>query len=169
MLFGFTFMIWLYFLEALRRKGVRWNLDGVAIHGGGWKKLAGQNVSDGQFKESLCIHTGIRRVHNYYGMVEQTGSIFMECECGYLHASVFSDVNILNAKDFSPMEKGRGLIECLSVLPTSYPGHRLLTEDEGELLGADDCPCGRLGKYFRVYGRAEGAEIRGCSDTYEAH
>ena len=55
----------------------------------------------------------------------------------------------------------------VSTLPESYPGHILLTEDEGEILGEDDCPCGRLGKYFKMHGRIKGAEIRGCSDTYE--
>ncbi|MDP7040605.1 MAG: acyl-protein synthetase, partial [Myxococcota bacterium] len=54
-----------------------------------------------------------------------------------------------------------------SLLPWSYPGHILLTEDEGEILGEDDCPCGRLGKYFKIHGRIAEAEIRGCSDTHE--
>ena len=31
----------------------------------------------------------------------------------------------------------------------------------------DNCPCGRYGKYFKIYGRIKNAEIRGCSDTYE--
>jgi hypothetical protein len=106
-------------------------------------------------------------VLNYYGMVEQTGSIFMECPFGHLHASIFSDVIIRDPFDFSEMKTGRGLIECRSLLPTSYPGHILLTEDEGEINGVDDCPCGRKGKYFTIYGRIRGAEIRGCSDTYE--
>ena len=61
-----------------------------------------------------------------------------------------------------------GIIQVLSVLPGSYPGHSLLTEDEGTLLGEDDCPCGRFGKYFKVSGRIRNAEIRGCSDTYQA-
>jgi hypothetical protein len=59
-----------------------------------------------------------------------------------------------------------GLIELLSVIPRSYPGHVLLSEDEGILLGVDDCPCGRKGKYFKVLGRIQNAEVRGCSDTY---
>jgi hypothetical protein len=42
----------------------------------------------------------------------------------------------------------------------------LLTEDEGIILGEDDCPCGRKGKYFQVNGRLGKSEIRGCSDTY---
>ena len=102
-------------------------------------------------------------------MVEQTGTIYMECEYGHLHSSVFSDVIVRRVKDFSiasPEEEG--LIQVVSILPKSYPGHSLLTEDCGALLGEDDCPCGRKGKYFKIYGRIKNAEIRGCSDTYAA-
>ena len=108
-------------------------------------------------------------MHNFYGMVEQTGSVFVECEIGHLHASLFSDVVIRNPLDWSECRVGEpGLIQVLSVLPRSYPGHSLLTEDRGELLGEDDCRCGRKGRYFRVLGRLPRAEARGCSDTYEA-
>ena len=167
LLFGFTYMIWQYFVEALQKAGRRLDLSGVLIHGGGWKKLAGRAVDNDVFKAGVREVCGIETVLNYYGMVEQTGSIFMECPAGHLHASVFSDVVIREPADLSEKRAGRGLIECRSLLPTSYPGHILLTEDEGELLGIDDCPCGRKGKYFRVHGRIRGAEIRGCSDTYE--
>lgn len=102
-------------------------------------------------------------------MVEQTGTIYMECECGHLHASIFSDVIVRDPFDFSVCEKGKkGIIEVVSILPKSYPGHALLTEDEGVILGEDDCPCGRKGKYFSILGRIKNAEIRGCSDTYAA-
>ena len=101
-------------------------------------------------------------------MVEQTGSIYMECEYGHFHTSVFSDIIIRRAHDFSPADVGEeGIIQVLSILPKSYPGHSLLTEDKGILLGEDDCPCGRSGKYLKVTGRLEHAEIRGCSDTYD--
>ena len=40
-------------------------------------------------------------------------------------------------------------------------------QDEGRILGEDDCPCGRKGKYFEILGRIQRAEVRGCSDTYE--
>ena len=53
-------------------------------HGGGWKKLLNEAVPEQEFKEALKRQTGIGRVHNYYGMAEQTGSIYMECECGHL-------------------------------------------------------------------------------------
>ena len=91
----------------------------------------------------------------------------MQCEYGHLHASIFSDVIMRRAKDFSVCEKGeKGIIQVISMIPESYPGHSLLTEDEGILLGEDNCPCGRKGKYFHVLGRLKNAEIRGCSDTY---
>ena len=87
-----------------------------------------------------------------------------------MHCSNYSDVLIRKFEDFSEAEVGqKGLIELVSLLPTSYPGHALLTEDEGVILGIDDCPCGRFGKYFKIHGRIPGAELRGCSDTYEKH
>ncbi len=167
-LFGFTFMIWQYFYRELKRRNVRLDLSrGVLIHGGGWKKLQGEAVGTAEFNAALRDVCGLERVHNYYGMVEQLGSVYVECEQGHLHCSNFSDVIVRDPGDFSVLPAGaRGLIEVQSLLPTSYPGHVLLTEDEGEILGEDDCPCGRRGKYFKIYGRMKGAEIRGCSDTY---
>lgn len=167
LLFGFTFMIWQYFVNELIKQGTPLSIEGIMIHGGGWKKLKDEAVDDETFKAQVNEACGVDTVLNYYGMVEQTGSIFMECPYGHLHASVFSDVVIRDPLDLSEMKNGRGLIECRSLLPTSYPGHILLTEDEGEILGIDDCSCGRKGKYFKIHGRIKGAEIRGCSDTYE--
>jgi len=170
LLFGFTFMIWQYFYKELFKRGAYYDLSGgILIHGGGWKKLANESISSSDFRKRLHEVCGITRVHNYYGMVEQTGSIYMECEQGHLHASIFSDVVMRHPLDFSPVPFGeRGIVEVVSLLPRSYPGHALLTEDEGVVLGEDDCPCGRLGKYFKIFGRLKNAEIRGCSDTYGA-
>ncbi len=167
-LFGFTFMIWQHFYRELKKSGFHPDLSkGTLIHGGGWKKLEEEKVSAEEFKSRLNEVCGIKRVYDYYGMVEQTGTIYMECEYGHLHASVFSDIIVRNPFDFSVCDNNeKGLIEVVSVLPKSYPGHALLTEDEGVILGEDDCPCGRKGKYFSVIGRIKNAEIRGCSDTY---
>lgn len=171
-MFGFTFMIWQHFYKQLLATGYQPDLSkAILIHGGGWKKLVTESVSPEEFKQRLSGACGIdvNNVHDYYGMVEQTGSIYMECECGHLHAPVFSDILIRRAKDFSLADIGeKGIIEVVSVLPESYPGHVLLTEDEGIILGEDDCACGRKGKYFKIVGRIKNAEIRGCSDTYAA-
>lgn len=173
LLFGFTFMIWQHFYKELLRlkeEGVTLDLsNGILIHGGGWKKLIAEAVSPEEFHSRLKAVCGLDAVHDYYGMVEQTGCIYMECERGHLHASIFSDVITRRAIDFSECEIGEpGILQVVSTLPESYPGHSLLTEDEGVILGEDDCPCGRKGKYFKINGRLKNAEIRGCSDTYAA-
>ena len=171
-IFGFTFMVWKHFYKELVRLKDEVSFDlsnGILIHGGGWKKLVNEAVSPEEFHRRLKDICGLDSVHDYYGMVEQTGCIYMQCECGHLHASIFSDVIIRKPEDFSICKKGeRGIIQVVSAIPESYPGHSLLTEDEGEILGEDDCPCGRKGKYFKIYGRLKNAEIRGCSDTYAA-
>ena len=168
-LFGFTFMIYQHFYKELKKLKIKLDLsNSVMIHGGGWKKLVNESVSSEKFKENLNIVCGIKNIHDYYGMVEQTGSIYMECENGFLHAPVYSDVIIRRAHDFSIADIGeKGIIQIVSILPNSYPGHSLLTEDEGIIYGEDNCSCGRLGKYFKIVGRLKNAEIRGCSDTYE--
>lgn len=169
-MFGFTFMIWQHFYKKILESGYRPDLSkSVLIHGGGWKKLIMEKVSPEEFKKCLNDVCGIlpENVHDYYGMVEQTGCIYMECKYGNLHASAFSDVLIRRPLDFSLADKGeKGIVEVVSMLPGSYPGHILLTEDEGVILGEDDCLCGLKGKYFKIEGRIKNAEIRGCSDTY---
>ncbi|MBP2848789.1 acyl-protein synthetase [Dickeya oryzae] len=168
LLFGFTFMVWQHFYKAVKEKNLKIDLsNAVLIHGGGWKKLQSEAVSQSEFCHLLKSACGINQIFDYYGMVEQTGCIYMQCEHGHLHASVFSDIIIRNPKDFSVLPDGTpGIIQVLSLIPESYPGHSLLTEDVGIVLGEDNCPCGRLGKYFKVLGRLQNAELRGCSDTY---
>ncbi len=163
LLFGFTYIVWLHFILTLQHQSKHLDLTkGVLIHGGGWKKLIDQAVSKSQ--QDTC---GLHQIHNYYGMVEQTGSIFMECEQGHFHTSAWSDIYIRDQQTHKPIKNHqKGLIQLLSVIPQSYPGHSLLTEDIGMILGEDNCPCGRNGKYFDVLGRLEQAEARGCSDTY---
>ncbi len=167
-LFGFTFMIWQHFYKKLAETGFCPDLThAVLVHGGGWKKMEKEEVSRDIFHKSLEEVCGITRIYDYYGMVEQTGTVYVECECGHLHASSYSDIIIRDTQDFSVAKIGkRGIVQVLSILPESYPGHSLLTEDEGILMGEDDCPCGRKGKYFQILGRIRNAEIRGCSDTY---
>lgn len=171
LLFGFTFMVWQHFYKELLRlkdAGITFDLsDAVLIHGGGWKKLVDQAVSPEEFQERLNEVCHLECSHDYYGMVEQTGCIYMQCRYGHLHASIFSDIIMRRPIDLSECMIGeRGIIQVVSSIPESYPGHSLITEDEGILLGEDDCPCGRKGRYFKVVGRLKNAEIRGCSDTY---
>ena len=168
LLFGFTFMIWQYFYKEFRNKNLDLDLSAaILIHSGGWKRLIEDSVSNKIFKETLNNQFKLRKIYNFYGMAEQIGSIFMECEECYLHAPNFAEILIRDYTDWSILPKGeKGIIQTISVLPKSYPGHSLLTEDLGTIIGIDDCKCGRKGTYFIINGRIPKAELRGCSDTH---
>ncbi|WP_162795631.1 acyl-protein synthetase [Nonomuraea lactucae] len=165
LVFGMTSIIWRHLLTPLRERGTRLDLAGATvIHGGGWKSLAG--VGDGDFRKAALELTGARRVIDYYGMAEQAGSVFLQCPEGFLHCSTFSEVFTRRPRDFLPCAYGEpGILQTLSVLPRSYPGHSLLTEDEGVVFGEDDCRCGRRGRYFVVTRRLPAAEAKGCGDV----
>ena len=92
-MFGFTSVVWADFLNSLEDFGQTLDLENAfLLHGGGWKKLETERVSNDSFKTRIKHLTGCDRVHNYYGMVEQTGTIFIECEHGNMHAAAQSDV-----------------------------------------------------------------------------
>jgi hypothetical protein len=162
LIFGFTSFIWKHLLTIPQKISFP---EGILIHGGGWKRLQHEGVTPQTFKEIVREITEIRYCHDFYGMVEQTGSIFMECQEGYLHCPNFSDV-LIRTPSWQEASLGEvGVIQALSLLPHSYPGHSLLTDDLGSMKGIDDCACGRKGKYFQVIGRVPKAEPRGCSDV----
>lgn len=166
LIFGFTFMIW-KFLQKIKFDKKYDLSNAILIHSGGWKKLSDIAVDNDTFRMKLKQKFSLTNIYNFYGMVEQVGSVFMENKNGFLQAPNFADVIIRNPLDFSVQPIGRpGLIQVISVLPKSYPGHSLLTEDIGVLEGIDDSSEGWKGKYFRILGRAKKAELRGCSDTF---
>jgi phenylacetate-coenzyme A ligase PaaK-like adenylate-forming protein len=169
-IFGFTLMVWQHLFQEVRKRKLSVDMSkGYLLTAGGWKKLVNENISNEEFKSTGRELCGIEHYVDHYGMAEQTGCIYAECEYGHLHASIYSDIIIRNYKDFSPCRYGeKGFVQVMSSLPESYPGHSILTEDEGMILGEDDCPCGRKGKYIKILGRIKDAEIRGCSDTYAA-
>jgi hypothetical protein len=166
LIFGFTFMVWLYLYSA--SLSGKYDLSrAILIHSGGWKKLVDLSVDNETFKQKLREKFGLQQVYNFYGMVEQVGSVFLENSDGSLHCPNFADVIIRNPVDFSVQKEGEpGLIQVLSTLPHSYPGHSLLTEDLGVLTGTDSASNGWKGRSFKVLGRAKKAELRGCSDTF---
>ncbi|WP_340678128.1 acyl-protein synthetase [Paraglaciecola sp.] len=167
LIFGFTFMLWAYFIQVLKQQNKQLNLtQAIVLHSGGWKKLEEQKVDNNTFKAQIKHTIGANKVHNFYGMAEQVGTIFVECAQGHLHAPLLADVIVRNPYDFSVCEMGeQGIIQVLSALPTSYPGFSLLTEDLGRITAIDTCPCGQLGKTIAIDGRLPQTEVRGCSDT----
>ena len=166
LIFGFTFMVWEYLYRPLTSSGLDLS-QGVLIHSGGWKKLVEQAVSNAVFKQKLNEASGLARVFNFYGMVEQVGSVFLEGDDGALYPPSFADVIVRDPVTWEEAPVGQpGVLQVLSTLPGSYPGHSLLTEDLGVVHGVDDSTCGRGGKRFSVLGRVPKAELRGCSDTH---
>lgn len=161
-IFGFTFNIFNILIKKLKKK---FNFEkGILIHGGGWKKLEDIKISNEKFKYLLNKKFKLKKIINYYGLIEQTGSIFFECKKGYFHTSDYNDI-LTRDENFQILKnKKKGLVQLLSTIPKSYPGHSILTEDIGTIIGEDDCKCGIKGKFFKIYGRVKRSEIRGCSN-----
>lgn len=166
LLFGFTFMAW----AALIDSGIAGlNLhQATLIHSGGWKRMAERGVSNERFKEELRQKHGIGSIRNFYGMAEQVGSVFLEGDDGLLHTSAICDIIVRDPRTLEVVSDGNpGLLQVLSLVPLSYPGHSLLTEDLGVIhQRASGDPLG--GTAFTVLGRIPKSELRGCSDTRAA-
>jgi phenylacetate-coenzyme A ligase PaaK-like adenylate-forming protein len=166
MIFGFTYNIWKLLLN-LEELGFSKLLPNSAVlHGGGWKKLVAEQVSQTTFIDKASRILGTSRVTNYYGLVEQTGSIFLECVQGNMHEPNNGAVLIRDDRTLVPVGPGiEGLVQVISSIQKSYPGHSILTEDIGYWLPPSHCDCGNPARILKVIGRAIGAEIRGCSDA----
>jgi phenylacetate-coenzyme A ligase PaaK-like adenylate-forming protein len=169
LIYGFTWVLWKRLIAPLDAEGVRLNLTQATIlHSGGWKKLTAEKVD----KATLC-DAGSRvfgcapdRVMDFYGMVEQVGVVYPDCAEGHKHAPAFAEVLIRDPLTLAPVSVGEtGLIQVCSVLPSSFPGQLLLTEDLATVMAYDGCACGRRGIAFRFAGRAPQAELRGCGDV----
>jgi hypothetical protein len=157
LVFGFTFMVWEYLHNAFADAGVDLRTATV-VHSGGWKQMEAARVDNDVFKRRLHDAFGITHVVNFYGMAEQVGSVFVEGEDGLLHPAAFADAIVRDPETWHALPPGEpGVLQVLSAVPTSYPGHSILTED----LGVMESNGG-----FRVLGRVPKAELRGCSDTY---
>jgi len=168
--FGFTYIIWTIFFEKIKQGNIRFSFNDFRLfHGGGWKKMHDLAVSKEVFSDRIAeiFCTQSKNILDFYGMAEQTGIIFVDCECGNKHIPAFSQVIIRDPYTLDTCEIGKnGLIEVMSILADSYYDQAVLTEDIGVMIGVDDCPCGRKGRYFRFVSRVEKSEPRGCGDTF---
>ena len=163
-IFGFTFLVWTKFYELLKNS----NLDltnGVLIHSGGWKKMIENAVDNDVFRRSFKQDFKLSRIYNFYGMVEQLGSIILEGSDGLLYPPNFGDVIIRDPKTLEVVPDGKkGIIQVLSIIPQSYPGHSILTEDIGVIEKTDRSKDDWSGCGLRIIGRVPKTDLRGCSD-----
>jgi hypothetical protein len=168
LVYGFTYILWNHLVKPLIAKDIRVDMPRVRIlHSGGWKRLQDESVDKRTFNEGLARVFGCRTddVIDFYGLIENVGIIYPDCPAGNKHVPAFGDVIVRNPLTLEPVEIGeQGLVQVCSVLPTSFPGHLLLTEDMAEVVADDGCPCGRRGLCFHFVGRVEKAEIRGCGN-----
>jgi hypothetical protein len=168
LVYGFTFVIWTQLVRSLLREGLTLALPQARVlHSGGWKRLEQQAVSRQAFSRGVAAVFGCSedRVLDYYGMVENVGVVYPDCAYGNKHVPAFAEIIVRDPLTLAPVGAGqRGLIQVCSVLPTSFPGFLVLTEDLADVQGLDQCPCGRRGLSFRFAGRAPKAELRGCGN-----
>jgi hypothetical protein len=168
LVYGFTYVIWTHLVQPLQRQGITLGMPNVRVlHSGGWKRLEQQAVTRDVFIRGVASVFGCSadRILDYYGMVENVGVIYPDCDHGNKHVPAFAEIIVRNPLTLAPVNAGQqGLIQVCSVLPTSFPGFLLLTEDMAEVIGYDECPCGRRGTSFRFAGRAPKAEVRGCGN-----
>jgi phenylacetate-coenzyme A ligase PaaK-like adenylate-forming protein len=170
--FGFTYIIWSIFYKQIMESDIKFKFkfkDVKIFHSGGWKKLKEEQVSKEDFSKEIAnvFNTEQSSVYDFYGMAEQTGIIFVDCEYGNKHVPIFSQVIVRDIQTLKPCDINEpGLIEVMSILSDSYYCQAILTEDIGYIVGIDDCPCGRKGRYFRFQSRLEKVELRGCGDTF---
>ncbi len=173
--FGFTWLVYKTYLAIKENKRHLQEFEKVlqklgkgrkVLHIGGWKKLKDMAVEKKQFNSKIGKFFKAEDTIDFYGMTEQLGTVYADCSQGYKHAPLYSEIIIRNPETFESAGVGQpGLIQLLTPIPNSYPGISILSEDIGELLGIDDCKCGRKGKYFVFRKRLEKAPIKGCGDT----
>lgn len=163
-IFGFTFMVWSQLYQHFASENIDLK-NGILVHSGGWKKMIEESVDNKVFRSKLNEAFGLTKIFNFYGMVEQLGSVFLEGDNGLLYPPSFSEVIIRDPKSWRECPNGTtGVIQVLSLIPRSYPGHSLLTEDIGVI--EEVSSKGQfLGKGLRILGRVKKAELRGCSDV----
>jgi hypothetical protein len=170
--YGFTYVIWQNLVTPLRERGLTLGLPNIHIlHSGGWKRLQEQAVSREAFSQGVAEVFGCspNRVIDFYGMVENVGVIYPDCEYGYKHVPAFASVIVRDPLTLRPVAEGQqGLVQVCSTLPSSFPGFLVLTEDLAEVISYDGCRCGRRGISFRFIKRVPRAEIRGCGNIEPA-
>lgn len=149
-------------LERLTRMGLRFRLPAGSrvIHTGG-RKTSSRELNRGQMLARMSEHLGLATdaLIGEYGMTELTSQFYgrgdpSDPERGEVFQSpAWAWVRILDPETLEEVPEGAsGLIAVLDLANLSSSIH-VLTQDLGVAVGDG----------FRVLGRAEGAELRGCS------
>ena len=172
-IFGFTYVLFESILEN-PEKYSNFNLGSNAalIHIGGWKKLESRKVSKSNFNNLINSFFGIpqQNIFDIFGFTEQMGIIYPSSGLNDKTTSVFGDVIVRDPSNYKVLKNGEeGLLQFISPMPFSYPGHSVITDDLGVITGESYNIDGLCGKTFKITGRAKNAEIRGCGDIMSTY
>lgn len=173
-IFGFTYVL---FESILDNAELIDNYDlspqTSLIHIGGWKKLESRKISKDNFNELASKVFGINKdnVIDIYGFTEQMGIIYPSNGINLKTTSIFGDVLVRDPSTYDILPDGEeGLLQFISPMPFSYPGHSIITDDLGVISGYSSSDKGHLfGKKFEITGRAKNAEVRGCGDIMSTY
>jgi len=167
-IFGYTYVLYIYAAIKLEEKGVKFDLSNTLIlHIGGWKKLHAQATDKATFNKTMTNIFGVKseNIIDCYGFTEQLGVIYLDGEDGIKRTSSVSEIIVRDPLTLLPCKDGdTGLLEFMTPLPLSYPGNAILTDDVGRVISRDKGNDGRQGAAFEILGRRKKAEIRGCGD-----
>jgi phenylacetate-coenzyme A ligase PaaK-like adenylate-forming protein len=158
--FGMTIDIWTH-REHLKKFS---SVKPIIIHGGGWKKLESLSVTRTNLNKELKKLCPEAQIVNYFGMIEQVGTVYFDCEYGNFHEHEYGKFLIRDTKSLMPITSEEfGVLQVMSLVPKSYPGHSLLTDDVCFM--HIECKCGTPGRSFEFVGRRASAPIRGCANV----
>ena len=173
-IFGFTWILYLFIEKYQNDKNIKDLFSKLnkplILHSGGWKKLQNIKISKTEFNQKVSdfFQTDTNNVIDFYGLVEQLGTIYPDCKYGFKHVPRYSHIIIRDIHTLEPVKNGnRGFIQILTPIPHSYPGVSILTDDIGEIVGVNSCKCGRKGICFKFLERLKTADLAGCGDTFE--
>ena len=126
--FGFTWLIYKIISENKDNNKIKDMLSKIEspliLHLGGWKKLTDINISREKFYQEISefFNTEKNNIIDIYGMTEQLGTIYPDCQFGNKHVSAYSDIIIRNPSTLESEDVGKsGLIQLLSQFPTVIP------------------------------------------------
>jgi hypothetical protein len=93
LVYGFTYVIWQHLVMPLQAKGVSLGMPNVhVLHSGGWKRLRDKAVTPAAFAKGVASVFGCaeEQILDFYGMVENVGIIYPDCEHGNKHVPAFA-------------------------------------------------------------------------------
>jgi len=173
-IFGFTYVLFESILnnaELIDTFNLSTNTS--LIHIGGWKKLESNKISKEDFNNLASEVFSIKKdnIIDVYGFTEQMGIVYPSQDLNPKTTSIFGDILVRDPSTYKILPEGEeGLLQFLSPMPYSYPGHSIITDDLGVITGySNDDKTNLFGKKFEITGRAKNAEIRGCGDIMSTY